>query len=109
MSLEQKLTSALQHLREDLDYAAATIAYISPLALGAYKGVMDTADIPVSSQLIPAIGINAFGTASLLALNSQTKKAKYATYGALSAIVTAPFIYSIGYSIGYCTGKILYG
>ena len=112
MSLESKLPLKVTYNKEDLlfdtSYALTIISYISPLTLGAYSGVTDATNTPHPPHLSSALAINALGITTLVALNSNGKKVKYATLGALSAAITAPVLYSIGYGIGYSLGKIVY-
>ena len=104
MSLETKISESIcsepkfSYTKEDLlldtSYALTVLSYISPLTLGAYCGITDATNLPHSSQLPSAISINALGTTTLVALNTNgnniRKGQTTASLGARSAAITAP-------------------
>jgi hypothetical protein len=108
MSLESKFPYTKEDFVIDSSYALCILSYISPLTLGMYRGITIATNIDSNSQLLTAFEINLLGVSTLALLNTQEKKIKYASLGALSAGITAPLLYGIGYEIGYIAGKIIY-
>jgi len=113
MSLESLLSYTKEDLLLDTSYTLCVLSYITPLTLGAYSGITNATNInSAPSLLLPALCSNTLGTTTLVALNTNRdttrKRIKFAALGALSAAITAPLLYGLGYSIGYCAGKIIY-